>query len=345
MKNRFFKSMFALVFAVMSAFVLTACAGKWDATKIKVGTTTFAYDGSSHVFEVDYEEAKVDVTVTYSTTATGEFKPASELSFVNVGTYSLYYKLTAEGFDDYVSAEPVEFTITVARITVNNETELATAITNYGTSSYVIVLGQDLVLTEKVYINSGEYTIDLNGHTVSFPSDTVGDGVFHVENTGKLTINDTVGTGVVNSASLTNDYSMAVWANRGGEVIINGGTFTNVGAKEYENNGTTPNNNDLIYASREGKITINGGTYVGNYENDIYGDNDTTGYVRFTLNEKDEKTSTAEIEAGTIVVTGGEFRQYDPADSHSENPAGNFVAEGYTSTEVTRAGITWYVVE
>ena len=102
-----------------------------------------------------------------------------------------------------------------------------------------IKLMKDSVLTNDTgnfYITKNEYVIDLNGHNVSFPEDTAGDGIFRVEYDGKLTIN---GEGIVNSASLTNDYSMAVWANYGGEIIINGGTYTNVGAKDKEDDGKT----------------------------------------------------------------------------------------------------------
>ena len=195
-----------------------------------------------------------------------------------------------------------------------------------------ITLNQDIVLTECFHITNNEYEINLNGYKVTFPTDTSGDGVFWVEEDAKLTIN---GDGYVDSASQNNDYSMAVWANNGGEVVINGGTFINVGAKDMD--GTVPNNNELIYASREGVITINGGIFVGNYENQTYG-------TRYALNVKDENTTTPAIETGTIVVKGGEYRQYDPANSLSENPKGNFVAEGYVSTQTTKSGITWFVV-
>lgn len=192
-----------------------------------------------------------------------------------------------------------------------------------------ITLNKDMVLTEAFHITNNTYEINLNGHNVSFPSDTSGDGIFWVENNAKLTLN---GNGTVDSASQNNDYSMAVWARNGGEVIINGGTYTNVGARDKEVDGTTPNNNELIYSSGEGKVTINGGTFIGNYENQTYG-------TRYTLNVKDQTNNNQ-----YIVVKGGEYREYDPANSLSENPKGNFVASGYKSTETTKDGATWFVV-
>ena len=166
MKNKFLRSMFALVLVLMSGILLSACGTKdFDASKIQVGSTTFTYDGTSHVFEVDYEVEKVDVTVTYSTTNTGEFKAASELSFVNADTYNVYYKISAEGFNDYVSTEPVEFTINPAVVTVSTINELNTAITNKADGNYVIKLNSDFDLktdnnNDALRIQSGEVTLD-----------------------------------------------------------------------------------------------------------------------------------------------------------------------------------------
>ena len=211
---------------------------------------------------------------------------------------------------------------------------LPTAVSTAANNS-VIVLHSDIRLLDKVSVVDGKVvTIDLNGHKVDFPSDSNGDGLFYVSGTGsKLTINDSVGTAVVDAKSQNNEYSMAVWAREGGEVVINGGTFTNNGADSWDedaNNGEgCGNNNELIYANG-GKITINGGTYIGNYSNAYFG-------TRYTLNIKDNTAS-------TIIVTAGVFRQYDPANSLSENPAGNFVDANSTSIRVEEGGIVWFVV-
>jgi len=165
---------------------------------------------------------------------------------------------------------------------------------------------------------STKVTVDLNGKTLSATQDEDGNGIFKVIDGGDLTI---TGDGVINSACQTNDYSMALWVTGTGKATINNGTFTNVGAKDFEDDGTTPNNNELIYASGSGKIYINGGTFIGNTENETYG-------ARYTLNLKDKDNKVA-----TIVVKGGTFTAYDPANSKSENPTANLVADGYVSVE------------
>ena len=190
-----------------------------------------------------------------------------------------------------------------------------------------ITLNKNLVLDEAIDLTKNEYVLNLNGHKISFPTNQA-TALIRVQDTAKLTIN---GDGIIDSASQNNDYSIAIWARNGGEVILNGGTYTNVGARAFEEDGTSPNNNELIYASGTGSsIVINGGTYIGNYENTTWG-------TRYTLNIHDK-------DASSFVVKGGEFRQYDPANSLSENPKGNFVDSGYVSTVETRNGVQWFVV-
>ena len=197
-----------------------------------------------------------------------------------------------------------------------------------------ITLYKDLELSAGITLTNNEFELNLNGHDISAPN-SQSSALIKVVTGAKLTIN---GTGVINSASQANDYSMAVWA-RGGEVIINGGTFTNVGGADFEiDNPTASNNNELLYVGGKdgsvyvgGTITINGGKIVGNYENETWS-------TRYTLNKLDADTN------AQIIVKGGEFRQYNPAASLSEYPQANFVASGYKSTLETRSNIDWYVV-
>ena len=160
-------------------------------------------------------------------------------------------------------------------------------------------------------------TIDLNGQTVrATEKDTVGDGVFCVVAGGDLTINDSVGTGVVNGVG-GNPYNMAIWAN-GGKVTINGGTYTNEGAKDDGPDGA---HFDLIYAKNGGAVEINGGTFKCQTP-------------KWTLNSNDTST-------GTIVVKGGKFYQFNPSDCATEGAGTNWCADGYVA-ELNNEG--YYVV-
>ena len=142
--------------------------------------------------------------------------------------------------------------------------------------------------------------IDLSGKKITATADTVGDGVFHVTVGGVLTID---GDGYINSVG-NNEYSMAVWAD-GGKVIINNGNFTNVGAGSNDHY-------DLIYVKNNGVVEINGGYFECQTP-------------RWTLNSNNSAP-------GTIIVKGGSFKNYNPAESYTDengsNPT-NFVAPGY----------------
>ena len=108
---------------------------------------------------------------------------------------------------------------------------------------------------------------------------------------------------------------MAVWAN-GGKVTIHGGTFVNGG-----------DGCDLIYASNGGKVYIYGGEFKATERK---GDESGTNNTHSALNIKDKDRKTSEI-----VVYGGKFYGFDPANNLSEGPNTNFVAEGYKSVEIS----------
>lgn len=165
-----------------------------------------------------------------------------------------------------------------------------------------------------------ELVFDLNGKTITaglfaYDNNKVEEGdtdsyVFLVKKGGKLTIN---GNGNVKTQSA--DYAIAVWA-QGGEVEINGGVYENFGE-----------GSDLIYASAGGKIVINGGEFKANAKQDgVPG----TQEIHSALNIKDADRKTT-----SIVVKGGKFYGFNPADNKSENPKQSFVAEGYESVETS----------
>ncbi len=163
-----------------------------------------------------------------------------------------------------------------------------------------------------------EIVLDLNGKNLSVTNDTEGVGVFWVKAGGKLTIN---GDGVINGLG-NNAYSIAIWAD-GGEVIINGGSYTNVGATSAFDS----EHFDLIYVKNGGRVTINGGNFKCETP-------------KWTLNSNDTLV-------GTIVVKGGVFAGFDPSNADTEPAPNNpcsFVADGYkvVSTEIDQ--VTYYTV-
>lgn len=153
------------------------------------------------------------------------------------------------------------------------------------------------ITADTTVVNNGEITIK---------EDTEGKGVFTVTN-GTLTLD---GKGTIDGLG-KNDWSIAVWAKENGKVIINDGYFTNVGAKSVEDS----EHFDLIYASGNAQVEINGGEFKCETP-------------KWTLNIKDKDRATA-----SIVVKGGKFHGFNPADCASEGPNTNFVAPGYKVVE------------
>lgn len=175
-----------------------------------------------------------------------------------------------------------------------------------------VILVENIINPTAEEINT-PVALDLNGHTISIPDDTDGSGVYHVTAGGKLTIS---GNGIIDGVG-KNDYNMAIWAD-GGDVTINGGTFTNKGAKA----DVDPSHFDLIYAKNGSIVEINGGEFICETP-------------QWTLNNNDSKP-------GQFIVKGGRFFQFDPSNTKTE-PVGannNFVAEGY---KVVQDG-DWFTV-
>ena len=169
-----------------------------------------------------------------------------------------------------------------------------------------------------IYIDSGEVrTINLD----EMDYDAGGyDGVICAQNGGQVTLE---GDGTV-IANDQNNYAMAVWATgEGSKVTINGGTYINNIAY-----GRTDDQMDMIYASEGGDIEITGGTFK-------------CATPKWTLNIQDGAYKDG---TSTIVVKGGSFFEYDPSNATNENPAANFVAEGYKVVTEERADGTWYTV-
>lgn len=165
----------------------------------------------------------------------------------------------------------------------------------------------DNINLEKAIVITSDVTIELNGKTITCGTFTELDGemleggksdsyVFWVKNGGNLTINDITGKGKVIAQEA--NYSIAVWVN-GGEATINGGNYYNAG-----------DNCDLIYVSKSGKVTINGGYFEAA---EMITPGVGTGYKRSALNIKN-----ADIDNCEIVVNGGSFLEFNPANLDKE---------------------------
>lgn len=103
-----------------SGFIFAACGEQGDqfsVGKISVSTDNqFTYDGRSHMIEVEYNQEDLDVDIEYAVVRNendkvhkGDFD--DEINLVNAGTYYVYYKLSADGYEDYISEKSYKLSI------------------------------------------------------------------------------------------------------------------------------------------------------------------------------------------------------------------------------------------
>ena len=181
------------------------------------------------------------------------------------------------------------------------------------------ILTEDLVLDKTVAVETGkEVLLDLNGKTIS----------------------NSTATDIWNTAA--NDWSLL--SVRGGSLTIKGaGTLQ---AKE--------NDCFAVDVMDGGKVVIEDGTYVGNVHA-VYvfeGSVEIKG-GKYSIQQPSELPSPygyvlncydANCKNGTakIMVSGGEFEKFNPADCAAEGAHTNFLADGYMSVEAEEG--VWTVV-
>lgn len=192
-----------------------------------------------------------------------------------------------------------------------------------------LVNGGEIQVVEDVH-TSGEDTVEAR-MTVSKPTTLQPDK--------KIISPDNMGNNNTNFTALIVDADTTINAGPEGGIdtgtnggyainVLNGATLT-INSGNYYGGGTA-------VQVQKGTLIINGGFFaVEPYSNPVYGN-------KFLLNCID-----AALQDGSakITVYGGTFVNYDPSDSASENPHGNFVADGYGVVATPQVnGDVWYTV-
>lgn len=157
---------------------------------------------------------------------------------------------------------------------------------------------------------------NLNGKTLEVTG-TPKSGVYLNRYYSNLEVN---GEGTIHA-----EGAYGLWNNAtAGKIVINGG---NIEAQTH-----------AVYAEN-GVIEINGGTFK--LTNADTAERDTNGNLRFLINclDKNYKAGTAKI-----IVKGGKFYEFDPANNVAEGANTNFVAEGYHSVMSEEEGKRVYIV-
>lgn len=139
----------------------------------------------------------------------------------------------------------------------------------YTSKECKVRLTKDIVMTKAVTVNNGNsLTIDLNGHTLTAAANSK---AFWIRN-GALTIEDSIGTGVIQGSGTVNGYGGAIWMSSGDSnnaLTLAGGTIrgfnAGYGAGVYMGNGTFQMTGGAIQSC---SATDGGGVYVdgGSFE-------------------------------------------------------------------------------
>ena len=253
-------------------------------------------------------EGEVIHAYTWSSNAESEWADAGDNINVSGGTYNKTFN------EDYLAADCTlvssdgMYTVEQKKVAEVNGVAYATlseaiAAANAGDT---VKLLRDINTPEISYMISKSLTIDLNGMTVTGSGY---DAVFQIDNAdAKVVIKNGKVVAVEQSGS-AGKYTMAIWASKAGcEVTLEG---LDVSQKITH---TDDPQMDMIYASG-GTITINSGNFV-------------SGTPAWTLNCYD---TSYEKGIANIIVKGGTFVGFDPANNKAEGENTNFVAAGYVS--------------
>ena len=209
----------------------------------------------------------------------------------------------------YQQVEPKVAAITKTETDdAGNETEVTTAeYSTLGEALEAATDGATIKVLNDVEITSylqitKSLTLNLNGKSITRTDST--------DNSTALFVNaaDAIVT-ITGDGTVTADH--AVYVNAG-KVVIENGTFSA---------GT-----HAVYVINNGNAEIKGGTFSSE-----------VGQYHYALNEYDQTR-----DATSIVVTGGTFVGFNPANNTAEGDNTNFCADGYTAVPGEEEG-TWVV--
>ena len=184
----------------------------------------------------------------------------------------------------------------------------------------IVALSKDITSNDTIVVNNKTATLDANGKTVDntkdiWNEDTGNWSLVSLRNKANLTI-----TGNGNFKAKENDC-FAVDVQDGSTVTIKNGTFVG--------------NVHAVYVL-EGTAIIEGGTYSVQQKY-----SDASKADEFVLNCYDANRANG---TAKIIVKGGTFINFNPADCQAEGAHTNFVANGYKVTSKTVGKDTYYTV-
>ncbi len=178
-------------------------------------------------------------------------------------------------------------------------------VTSFDELKSALEKGGDVVLANEITVTEGDTTLEVkSGDTLRI----IGAGIININGTAKLTI--------VNNGSIIQTMQSEV-----------GYLFRASGNSKLTLNGDGKYVAGLTVgqAGDNSVITVNGGSFNALVGWSASEDIPETNWIFNLIDDSN----------ATISVTAGTFVNYDPSNSQTENPAANFVAEGYKVIKTT----------
>ena len=230
---------------------------------------------------------------------------------ISITVYATQDTVESDSFDNQYDKD--------ARVKADSETAIREAMKKAGS---VITVTDEIKPSETLVADKKDITLNMNGKTIVNDTDLWEKGsaynwsLVSAQNGSSLTIN---GNGTFKAKE--NDC-YAVDVQDGSNVVIKNGTFVG--------------NIHAVYVL-EGTATIEGGTYSVQQKYP-----DAAKADGFVLNCYDANRANG---TAKIIVKGGTFINFNPADCWAEGAHTNFVANGYKVTSETKAnGDVYYTV-
>lgn len=199
----------------------------------------------------------------------------------------------------------------VSATTVNSDSEFVNAL---GGNEYatiidgVIILQKDINLVENITLESGTYTLDLNGKNIQ-DNENVKTHIIRLNNSA-LTINDSQGNGSIKSKV----GNRTLWVASGGNLKINNGEIFGYNSIICYKNSITEINNGhfegessafVIYG---GNVKINNGTFTTKDNETVYLASGIETDEALTINDGNfEGQIPFHHNIGNFIINGGNF--------------------------------------
>ena len=192
-----------------------------------------------------------------------------------------------------------------------------------------LTAGGEVTVDSDTYTNNSADTVEAR-LTITVPTT--------LNLNAKIVTPDDMGNNDTNFCALIVDANTTINATENGGIDTgtNGGYALNVrnGATLTINGGNYYGGGTAVQVQK-GTLIINGGTFACEpYSNPVYGS-------KYLINCIDAAYKDG---SAKIIIKGGTFINFDPSDSASENPHGNFVADGYKVISEVHGEDTWYTV-